>query len=215
MERLWKSLIGLQLAILVLAISVLGLCGHILAASSDGSKTFITVTAVETRTVATYLFPINLNTGPTWALTATGIGGTVDALLVLLILTFGRPPATRLMRKRIYIPLLFILFVSVVRSITAVAYGWSQDKSAVLDPVEWTLRPRESTSWEDFTPYGWSQQAQNYVSEGQLRSKLAQICREVQATWALSLMIAILDVLALGVGVGLWKTARGELRSKL
>lgn len=214
LSTVWKSLIGLELTILVLAIAVLGLCGHILAASSSSSTVTINTAATASK-YASYLFPADLNTGPTWALTATGIGGTVDALLVLLILTFGRPPATIVERKRLLIPLFIILFVSVVRSVTAVSYGWSQDHSRTLDLAEWTHQSRNAADWKGFTPYGWSKQAQEYVVEAWAISRLAQICREVQATWALSLIIALFDIIALITGIYLWSSARTALSRKL
>lgn len=206
-DHLWKILIGLVIFVFALAVSILGLSAHVLSSvgSSTNNNATVPITA-GTGQVDVPLLPDGLNTGTTIALMVDGIGGTIDSLLILLLLAFAR--GTKLLRKRIYGPFFFILAFSVVRCIVTVSYGWGADKSTTIDEAVLVREMGYPASYGTFTPYGWSSQFRDFVDSEDARSWLNGIRKEIIAVRALSVPLTFAYVFALGVGWYLWMTAR-------
>lgn len=206
-DHLWKILIGLIIFVFALAVSILGLSAHVLSSvgSSTNKNSTVPITT-ENEQVNVPLLPDGLTTGTTIALMVDGIGGTIDSLLILLLLAFAR--GTKLVRKRIYGPFFFILAFSVVRCIVTVSYGWGADKSTTIDEAVLVREMGYPASFGTFTPYGWCSQFRDLVASENARSWLSGICKEVVAFRTLSVLLTFAYVFALGLGWYLWMTAR-------
>lgn len=207
-DHLWKILIGLIVFIFTLAVPILGLSAHVLSStgsSSDKKDSLVPITTPSGRADVP-LLPDGLSTGTTIALMVDGIGGTIDSLLILLILAFAR--GTKLLRKRIYGPFFFILGFSVVRSIVTLSYGWGVDRSSTINQAILVREMGYPPSFGKFTPYGWCSQFRNFVTGEEARSWLDGICKEIMATRALGVVLVFAYGFALVLGVYLWSTAK-------
>lgn len=119
-HRAWRALLVLEITILLLSVPILGMVCYLIAFSNSSGN--ITVNVRNDQGVASDYtvaqLPTKLQMGPTWAFFANGLGGTIDSLLCIALLIGMKKTGFR--QRWMHFVLLFVCFVSVVRSITAV-----------------------------------------------------------------------------------------------
>lgn len=121
-----KAVLVNTIVIFVLAVVVLGLTLNNVVSYYSNQNNFAPYIGTSlTRSQQIDVAPSVIEVGGVWATFATGIGGTIDSILLLgLFLWLRRPRKSWTTVKRSWKGVLLICFISVVRSLTAVIYTW-------------------------------------------------------------------------------------------
>ena len=202
---------AVSLFILALSITILGLTTNniVYYNSSKSSKV-----ALKSSNTAVPLFPssIDITSGGVWALFATGIGGTVDSLLLLgLLYYYQERKDTVAKRSRwIYHTMLFICFVSIVRSTTAMAYAFheyskssspmsSEGESYLID-----MNGRGRIALEK-----WNRSIAEYLVDGGKQDSVAQ---QMTAARVLSVLVFVAYLIETAMSLWMWREHRRSAR---
>jgi hypothetical protein len=198
---------ALSIFILLISITILGLTiNNTIYYNSSKSSTGL----LKSNNAVFPLFPENIDvtSGGVWALFATGVGGTVDSLLLLGLFYYHRKRAGLAEGSRWVFPtILFVCFVSVVRSMTAMAYAFAEyNRSPALmisvesnDNDSYTVGVRDSSK---VALEQWNESIARYLVNG---GRQAGLARQMTAARALSVVVFVAYLIETMFSVLMWR----------
>lgn len=154
------------------------------------------------------LVPSEVGVGAVWALFATGIGGTIDSILLIALFSFSWLKSRQTPRRWFYPVVIFICVVSVVRSLTALAYAFNNySNSSAFDITNVMADGTYSAQGGSLNLEKWNRGLQQYLEDGSKQSRLAT---ELTASRGLSVSIFVLYIVELALSGYLWRIQRTQ-----